>query len=173
MNIKTPNPNSLNCYFRCPHYSNYVNGLFEIIHEPLGHLLETEIPLQRHLACLQAYRQRRKSRIAYLLQPNLHLNSCLLCKNYVYKELYYVWGQVSCCELNSCLPQPVRRLLKKYKESTQFIIPNSFVFTLFLIEKYNDVRNLDTSMIVYDMCKESYIEKVKQAYRQNTGIFYE
>ena len=106
---------------------------------------------------------RRRSRINQLLQPNLHFKICASCKNYVYRELYYIWFDISCCDLIENLPPALKRLVRQYKKVLPKI-PSKVILTTFLIEKYNESRNLDISFIVYDMCKKSYIEKVKKIY---------
>ena len=149
----------------CPIYIQYIESFFELIYSPICHLIETEVTIRHHTTCLQIYRQKRRSRVNYLLQPNLHFKTCKTCKEYVYKELLIIWFKCCCCELRQILPTPLIRLINTYHIEIPHI-PSFFILTVFLVEKFNDERDLDISIIVYDMCKKSYIEKVKSYFFQ-------
>ena len=161
MNVANiPESENINLDLNCSVFIQYIESFFDLIYRPVTHLIEAGTTIRQHPTCLEIYRQKRKSRVNYLLQPNLHFRYCNACKEYVHKELFLVWFQADCCELQEILPDPLLRLLNKYSVEIPQIRP-FFILTLFLVEKYNDNRDLDISIIAYDMGKKSYIEKVK------------
>ena len=159
-NFYQARPDVLNCGPYCPQYVDHISTLFDLIHAPTIHIIETGYSLSAHPICMQAYRQQRRSRVRYLLQQNLHLNRCLLCKNHIHKELLFLWFQATHCELLHSLPPPLQILLRTYFYKAPYI-PVNFVLTMFLIEHYNNFRNLDISFIVYGMTRPEYIDKVR------------
>ena len=151
------------CLQVCPFLGELVGGLFEIIHEPVKHVLETRHALLDHPDCSYTYKQKRRARIGKLLQPNSHYETCFECKNHIFKELHFVWFRTNCCELAGSLPPALQKLVSVYNKRAP-AIKTPFVLTLFLVEKYNDFKSLDSWSVVQDMCKWAYIEKVQAQY---------